>query len=49
MAAVDERGQILKRVSVRTEFYTARDLEDLRAWLERVRPSVSPRVALRLV
>jgi len=45
LAAVDHDGHLVRRLLVRTDLYRERDLEEMRAFLERV----SPRAVLRLV
>lgn len=43
--AVDQDGNLVRRLIVRTDLYRDRDLEEMRAFLDRL----SPPVSLRLV
>lgn len=46
LAAIDDSGQPVRRVTVRRELYSERDLVEIEAWLNRVCPKSD---ALRLM
>lgn len=46
LAAVDHAKRVVRRVTVRTDLYTERELVDMEAWLDRLTPRPA---ALRLV